>query len=106
LLTFSIAVYFPIIVSSLDAIYPPINVYSFVMVCPTVAISSLVIIGHSMVNKLQGKQILTSYVLVESQWITFQYGTDCHIVIQQAQLVLRGFLWFAVVWVLVVSALL
>jgi hypothetical protein len=81
LLTFSIAVYFPIIVSSLDAIYPPINVYSFVMVCPTVAISSPVIIGHSIVNKLQGKQILTLYVLVESQWIIFRYGPDRHIVI-------------------------
>ena len=45
-----------------------------------------------MVNKLQGKQILASYVLAESQWITFQYGMDCHIVICQAQLVLRGVL--------------
>jgi hypothetical protein len=64
------------------------------------------VIGDSVVNKLEGKQIFASYVLAESQWITFRYGTDCHIVIKQAQLVLRGILWFAVVWVLVVSALL
>jgi hypothetical protein len=34
-----------------------------------------------------------SQVLVENP----QYGTDCHIVVCQAQLVLRGVLWFIVV---------
>ena len=33
-----------------------------------------------------------SQVLVENSW----YGTDCHIVVCQAQLVLWGVLWFAV----------
>ena len=76
-------------------------------VCPSVAIGSLVVVmGYSVVNKLQGKQILASYVLAKSQWITFQYGPDRHIVIQQTQLVLWGVLWFAIAWVLVVSALL
>ena len=75
--------------------------------CSLIVIGSTIIaVSYFVVNKLQGKQILTSYVLAESQWITFQYGTDCHIVIQQAQLVLREVLWFAVVWVLVVSVLL
>jgi hypothetical protein len=48
------------------------------------------------VNKLQGKQILASYVLAKSQWITFRYGPDCHIVVRQTQLVLRKVFWFAV----------
>ena len=48
--------------------------------------------GHSVVNKLQDKQILASYILAKSQWITFWYGLDRHIVIQQTQLVLRGVL--------------
>jgi hypothetical protein len=34
-----------------------------------------------------------SQVLVENP----RYGTDCHIVVHQAQLVLRGVLWFAVI---------
>ena len=58
------------------------------MVCSSVAIgSTLVVIGHSVVNKLQGKQIFASYVLAKSQWITFWYGPDRHIVIKQTQLI-------------------
>ena len=42
------------------------------MVCSSIAIGSLVmVIGYSVVNKLQDKQILASYVLAKSQWITF-----------------------------------
>jgi hypothetical protein len=69
------------------------------MVCSSVTIGSpIMVIGHSVVNKLQGKQILALYVLAKSQWITFQYGLDRHIVIQQTQLVLWKVFWFAVAY--------
>jgi hypothetical protein len=57
------------------------TVYFSIIVGTTVVINSPVIIGHSVVNKLQGKQIFASHILAEFQWNTFQYGTDCHIVI-------------------------
>jgi hypothetical protein len=72
LLTFSITVYLPIIVGPLDAIYSPITIYS------SVTIDSLIVIIS---DSIKDKQILALYILAESQWITFQYGTDCHIVI-------------------------
>jgi hypothetical protein len=86
---FSIAVYLLIIVSPLNTIYPPITIYSSVIICPFVTIGLLVIIIS---DSIKGKQILTSHILAESQWITFQYSMDCHIVICQAQLVLQGVL--------------
>ena len=62
---------------------PSVTICTSVTVCPSIAISSpVVVIGHSVVNKLQGKQILASYVLAKSQWIIFWYGPDCYIVIQ------------------------
>ena len=63
LLTFSIAVYPPIIVGPPDTIYPPITIYSSVTVCPSVTISSLVVIVS---DSVKGKQILASYILAES----------------------------------------
>jgi hypothetical protein len=83
LLTFSIAIYIPIVVSSLDAIYPPITTYPSITVCPSVTISSpIVIISYSVVNKPQDKQILASNILAKFQWITFWLGTDRCIVIK------------------------
>jgi len=86
---FLIAICAAIIFYSLDAVYPPITVYTSVtvyasvIVCPLIVISSTIItISYFMVNKLQGKQILALYILAKSQWITFQYSTDYHIVIQ------------------------
>jgi hypothetical protein len=82
--TFSIAVYLPIIVGPLDIIYPLIIIYS------SVTIGSLVIIVN---DSIKGKQILASYILAESQWITFQYGIDRYIVIKQTQLMLWKVFW-------------
>jgi hypothetical protein len=73
LLTFSITVYPPIVIGPLDTIYPSITAHpsvtvcSSVTVCPSIDISSpVVIVGHLVVNKPQGKQILALYVLAES----------------------------------------
>ena len=76
LLTFSIAIYPPIIMSPPDAIYPPITIYSSITVCPAVTMSSPVVIGYSIINKLSGKQCLLIHLSeVLMDYLSIWYGS-------------------------------